>query len=179
MNEQDFQNLVRDTNLSQNSREAARLVFVEGWSQTDAGAELGLSKQRMTQIVKVLRTAEQKQKDEADLAALRHGAPIPSSTGHVAALEASYAVAVKAAREAYGDEAYIQTPKVDGKSMGDVIARTDFHLVQSVGRGAVVVHELAKLDRVPAIGKSVAIEYRDGRGTVLDQQRELGRGGRG
>lgn len=178
MNDQDFQNLVRDTNLSPNSREAARLVFVEGWSQTDAGAEVGLSKQRMTQIVKVLRTAEQKHKDEADLAAFRQGQGPQSQISHVTAVEASFAVAVRSAREAYGDDALVQTPKSDGKSVGEIIARTDFHVVQAVGKSSVVVHELAKLDRAPPVGKSVSIEYHGARGSVVDRPREQFRGGR-
>ncbi|KAA0178836.1 hypothetical protein FX016_23170 [Cupriavidus gilardii] len=175
MTEQEFLNLVRGTNLSKTSREAARLVFVEGWSQADAGAEVGLSKQRMTQIVKVVRSAEQKLKDDAELALLRQSG-LSSAALHVAAVEASYAVAVKAAREALGDDAAIQSPKENGKTVGEVIARTDFHLVQSVGRGAVVVHELAKLDRVPAVGKIVTVDYANARATVIDRARTNARG---
>ncbi|MGY8527600.1 KfrB domain-containing protein [Paracidovorax citrulli] len=180
MTEQDFQNLVRGTNLSATSREAARLVFVEGWSQTDAGAEIGLSKQRMTQIVKVVRTAEQKQKEEAELALLRGSGVLATGAAlNVAAVEASYAMAVKAARDVYGDDADVKRPNENGKSIGEVLSRTDFHLVQSVGRGAVVIHELSKLDRVPLVGRQVAIDYLHGRGSVTERMpvKERERGG--
>ncbi|WP_420897405.1 KfrB domain-containing protein [Burkholderia vietnamiensis] len=39
-----------------------------------------------------------------------------------------------------------------------------------------MIHELAKLDRVPQVGKSVAITYSEGRGVVADRGRDASRG---
>ncbi|MFD2274711.1 hypothetical protein ACFS07_36060 [Undibacterium arcticum] len=89
----------------------------------------------------------------------------------------SYAIAVKEARDLYGDDLTLNRPKDDGRSVGQVVSRTDFHLVQFIGKDAVVVHELAKLDRVPPIGRNVVIDYSAGRGSVVDRSQEKVRGG--
>ncbi|MFC0697976.1 KfrB domain-containing protein [Paraburkholderia humisilvae] len=176
MTEAEFAELIRETGLSAVSREAARLVFVEEMQQVAAAAEVGISKQRMNQIVKVVRQADERRMEEAELARLRQGVARPAVSESVAALEASYAIAVKSAREQHGDDAHIQAPGPNVKTVGEVISRTDFHLVQSTGRGSVVIHELAKLDRVPPVGRSVAITYSDGRGVVADRGHEVNRG---
>ncbi|ONC41642.1 hypothetical protein AQ914_18305 [Burkholderia pseudomallei] len=176
MTEAEFADLIRETGLSAASREAARLVFVEEMQQVAAAAEVGISKQRMSQIVKVVRQVEERRAEEAELARLRQGVVLPAVSDSVAALEASYAVAVKAAREQHGDDTRILAPSQNGKTVGEVISRSDFHLAQSTGRGSVVIHELAKLDRVPPVGKSVAITYSEGRGVVADRGRDATRG---
>ncbi|KWO88606.1 hypothetical protein WM32_09170 [Burkholderia ubonensis] len=172
MTEAEFADLIRETGLSAASREAARLVFVEEMQQVAAAAAVGISKQRMSQIVKVVRQVEERRAEEAELARLRQGMTSPAVPDSVIALEASYAVAVKAAREQYGDDTRILAPSRNGKTVGEVVSRSDFHLVQSAGRGSVVIHELAKLDRVPPVGKSVAIAYSEGRGVVADRGRD-------
>lgn len=171
MNDQEFNELVNGTRLSRASREAARLVFVEGRSQVEAGAEMNLSKSRMTQIVSVVRRAEQERQQQQPPS-------LGEGKGLLAVVEASYAFAVKAAREQLGDDVQIQSPRENAKTVGAVLARLDFHLVQSVGRNTVVVHELAKLDRVPGVGRHVAIQYQDGKGAVVDREQERQRGSR-
>jgi len=166
MNEEDFMDLVRNTRLSKASRDAARLVFVEGMSQAEAGATCDLSKQRMSAIVATVRRAEQER--QTPLASPAAGNEL------VAAIDASYAFAVKAARDEFGDQVQIGAPTETTRAVGPVVARTDFHLVQSVGRDAVIVHDLAKLDKVPAVGKSVAIQYENGRGVVAEKERQRG-----
>lgn len=166
MKDEDFVELVKNTRLSKASRDAARLVFVDGLSQTEAGATCNLSKQRMSAIVAIVRRAEQDRQV--------HGAAVGGGSDLVAALDASYAFAVKAARDELGDQVRIGTPAEAARMVGPVIARMDFHLVQSLGRDSVVIHELAKLDRVPAVGKSVAIQYEGGRGVVVDRGRQRG-----
>lgn len=168
MTDQEFNELVRGTRLSSISREAARLVFVEGRKQVEAAAEMGLSKVRMNQIYKTVERLEQEREQRK--------AP-PDSQGLVAAVEASYAFAVKAAREQLGDEVRIQTPGDAARTVGPIVARTDFHLVQSLGKETVAIHELAKLERVPPLGRNVAIQYEQGRGAVIDRSQERQRGG--
>lgn len=159
MNDQEFDKLVQETRLQSKSREAARLVYVEGMSQADASRATGLSPMRMSQIMAVVKKAE------AD----RSEPPAPSVSTPADAIKASYAFAVKAARELYGDEVTIRAPGPADKFVGTAVERTDFHLVQNVGRGVVVVHELASLDRVPSRGKSVAIQYKGGIGQVQER----------
>lgn len=171
MTEQEFLAVVQSTRLTSNSREAARLHLVEKMSQKDAASEAGVSKQRMTQILKVIENAQAKAQPSHE-----HATPavaVPTGLNHVIALSASYAVAVQNARAAFGDDADIQVPDATTNTsmLGEVIARTDFHLVQSMGRGSVAVHELARLDRVPAVGKMVVIDYRQGRGVVAERDR--------
>ena len=170
MNDQEFNKLVSGTRLSRASREAARLVFVEGKSQVNAAAVMDLSKQRMNQIVNTIRKFELEQQ-QLTQTMLRDGKAL------LAVLDASYAFAVKAAREQLGDDTRIQTSSTDSRMTGSVIARTDFHLVQSLGRDSVVIHELAKLDRVPPIGSNVAIQYHNGKGEVVDREQDKHRGG--
>lgn len=170
MTEQEFADLVRDTKLTQASREAARLVLVGNMKPVDAANEAGISKQRLSQIVTVVRTAEEKRIEAQRVST-------PTFSDSVAAVEASYAVAVKSARDLYGDDTLIQTPNPNGRAVGEIVARTDFHTVQAVGRGAVVIHDLAKLDRAPAVGRNVAIDYSKGAGVVSDRSKEHDRGG--
>jgi hypothetical protein len=171
MTEQEFLDVVRVTRLTSNSREAARLHLVEKIPQKDAASEAGISKQRMTQILKVIENAQTKIRPQPEhvTAALT----TPTGINHVIALSASYAVAVQQARASFGDDTNIHVPDNSSNSsfLGDVVGRTDFHLVQSMGRGTVTIHELARLDRVPALGKTVAIEYTQGRGVVAERDR--------
>lgn len=176
MTEDDFTDLVRDTNLSQTNRDAARLVLVHKMTQVDAAAEAGISKQRLSQILKVVKTAEQKRAEAALLEQLRGGS-VAGFSNSIAAVDASYAIAVKTARDLHGDDTLIQSPNANGRAVGEIVGRTDFHVVQSVGRSAVVIHELAKLDRAPAVGQNVAIDYSKGIGVVSDRGREGQRGG--
>lgn len=175
MNEQQFLEIAQQTRLSAVNREAARLHFVVGMMKVDAAAEAGISKQRMSQIVKVIESAQER---GAEVDKLAPAGRSSEATGlnYVLAVNASYAVAVKSARDLFGDDTNIQSPAAKGASLGDVVGRTDFHLVQSNGRGTVTIHELAKLDRVPAQGKTVMIEYAGGRAVVSERGRESNRG---
>ncbi|MGP8437785.1 KfrB domain-containing protein [Paraburkholderia fungorum] len=170
MTEQEFTDIVRDTKLTQANRDAARLVLVDNMKPVDAAAESGISKQRLSQILTVVRTAEEKRNESQRAFA-------PTISDSVAAVEASYAVAVKSARDLYGDDTLIQTPNPNGRSVGEIVGRTDFHAVQAIGRGAVAIHDLAKLDRAPAVGRNVAIDYAKGVGVVSDRGKEQDRGG--
>ena len=60
---------------------------------------------------------------------------------------------------------------------GPVVQLDDLHAVQATGRGRYAVHELGKLDQVPALNDSrTEVHYRGGVGQVKGQS--LGRGGR-
>jgi predicted DNA-binding protein (UPF0251 family) len=176
MSEQDFLAIAAATRLTSRNREAARLHFVEDYKKTDAALEVGISKQRMSQVVQSFEAAQDKMLEKSRT---ERATEPQLGINHVLAINGSYAVAVHEARQMFGDETEIRTPLEGETHVGEVIARTDFHLVQSKGRGTVVVHELAKLDRVPPVGKAVAIEYDRDRATVKDRakdkERELAR----
>ncbi len=154
--------LVSGTRLSKDSREAARLVFVDGMRQVDAANLMQISTVRMNQIVATIHREQEKQK---------------VAFGQVDVLSASYAIAVKTARDKFGDEVVIQLPADGKRTIGIVVTRTDFYIVQHVGKDSVVIHDLAKLDRAPAVSRDVAIEYAGGRGTVVDRSHSKERGG--
>lgn len=172
LNDQEFNDLVKDTRLSRASKEAARLVFVSGQSQMEAATEIGISKQRMNQIVNTVRGIVQERINQEP-------PELVDGRNMIAVLDASYAFAVKDAREKLGDEVRIEVPGEKAKTIGQVIARTNFHLVQSLGRNTVAIHDLAKLDRVPTVGRNVAIQYEAGKGVVLDREQNKQHTGHG
>lgn len=163
MDLQEFNTLVGGTRLSKDSREAARLVFVENKSQVEAAQEMSISAVRMNQIYNVVRREQEKQRTVV--------APV------IDVLGTSYAIAVKNARDTYGDDVGLSTPADGKRYVGPVVARTDFHLVQHTGKDTVAIHELAKLDRAPAVGRNVAIGYSGGLGSVIDRSQAKERGG--
>jgi len=62
---------------------------------------------------------------------------------------------------------------VDGKMyVGKVIAETNLHVAQDVGRGEVVVHDLRNLDKVVCKGERMTAKYQNGRGQVAEVDRE-------
>lgn len=170
MEEAEFDAIINKTRLNPTNREAARLHFVQNMKQIEVAAAVGISRQRMNQVVDTFEAAADKyRKEQAN--------PQVEGKELVAVLDASFAMAVKSARQSLGDDVQIQSPKDGINAVGQVIARTDYHLVQSLGRDAVMVHDLAKLNRVPAIGKSVAIHYQEGKGVVADRDLTGERGG--
>lgn len=80
--------------------------------------------------------------------------------------------AEQVAKEALGADAVVVQPKDNSRYVGPVLGNTESHAVQDVGRRTAVAHDLGKLDRAPAVGKSARITYQDGRGVV----HEAGRG---
>lgn len=172
MSEHDFLAIAAATRLTDRNREAARLHFVEDMKKTEAALEVGISKQRMSQIVQSFEAAQDKMLEKARV---DRGLLPQVGIHHVLAVNSSYAVAVKEARLAFGDDAEIRNPRDGETHVGEVLARTEFHLVQSKGRGSVVIHELAKLERVPAVGKSVSIEYANDRAKVTDRAQDRNR----
>ncbi len=61
----------------------------------------------------------------------------------------------------------------DGKTYaGKVIAESDLHVVQDIGRGKVVVHDLRNLSKVVSVGERMTAKYENGRGQVDEVERE-------
>lgn len=74
-------------------------------------------------------------------------------------------------------------PKRDpgGPFSGPVIAQSDLHVVQDLGKGRAILHSKLDLDKVPAEGDRISVFYKSGRGSVetkplgLTQGRDQGR----
>ena len=93
----------------------------------------------------------------------------------VARFEASYRAFLDWIKGKNGVVVDLDTQQSD--HFGPVVQLDDLHAVQSTGRGRYAVHELGKLDQVPALNDSrTEVHYRGGVGQVKGQS--LGRGGR-
>lgn len=67
--------------------------------------------------------------------------------------------------------------EASGKYVGNVLMIGEKWMRQDVGRGESVLHLVANLNRLPEVGKSVTIQYRDGKAMVSTKDRapSLGR----
>lgn len=74
--------------------------------------------------------------------------------------------ALDVARAAIGTEATVQPANDNRWYVGVVVGNTASQAVQNVGRATAIAHDLDKLDKVPAIGKSARIAYTEGKGHV-------------
>lgn len=167
MDPEEFDDLVRGTNLGERSIQAARRVMVDGIKPVRVFEETGVHEQQISRTVKLL---EKRQATKAASQQVMVDSP----------LAVSRALAVKQLRDLEGDNAEVKVPRSDELTMGQVLLRTDHHLVQAIGKGRFMLHELARLERVPAVGKSVTLQYRGGMAQLVDADRELtrSRGGR-
>lgn len=161
---EEFDELVKKTRLTTASREAARRVLVDGVSQVEAASEAGITKQQVNRVVARVRDLQNEKK-------IHESMHVPPGIDLVAVVNASYAVAVSIARAEFGDDVRIHAPENSRSTLiGPVVGRTEFHIVQALGRDVVVIHDLAKLDRAPALRQVVAIDYTtEGRATVQDR----------
>ncbi|CAG2138425.1 hypothetical protein LMG19282_01494 [Cupriavidus campinensis] len=74
------------------------------------------------------------------------------------------------ARATIGANATLEPARDNRQYVGTVVGNTPSHAVQSVGKLSAVAHDLARLDRVPAVGHSTKIAYAEGKGRVEGQQ---------
>lgn len=58
-----------------------------------------------------------------------------------------------------GQSALIQDAQEARQYAGKVLALSHYHVAQKIGKAEAVVHELAKLDRVPRVGRDLSIGY--------------------
>lgn len=160
---EEFQAAARGTQLSDVSREAARLVLVDGMQQKEAGIRMGMREPRVSIVVSRIWKEHESRSHE-----------LKEKVGLV---EADFDFAVRALRQSLGDTARIQPAEPDTRYAGTVVDRSAFFLFQDLGRNTVVAHKLSQLDVVPAVGDRVTIAYgADGRGVVA-QPKERSRSG--
>ncbi len=135
------------------------MVLVEGLRQADVAISTGLSPPRVSAIVnKVWDVVEEHIKPAVQ----------------VEMLDADYAMATRSARLKFGDEVRIERPEEQSRFVGTVMERTQFYVVQEIGRGGVVIHDLAKLDRAPSVHDAISVQYKKGLGVVETQVKERG-----
>lgn len=58
----------------------------------------------------------------------------------------------------------------DRRYIGPVVAVTDRHVAQDMGRRQVVLHDTQVLDRVPKVGERLHVQFKSGKGTVHSMQ---------
>lgn len=63
--------------------------------------------------------------------------------------------------------------EASGRYVGNILCIGETFVRQEVGRGETVLHRVDKLNRVPAVGASLAIQYKDGKASVLSKERGL------
>lgn len=168
MKESEFNEAVAKTRLSKNNREAARRVLVDGERHVDVCAATGVLSSVLARATGVLEREAAKIREQA---AKDHGMV-------VSGIEASRAVAVKEIRDLLGEQILVRNAPENGLCSGKVLVKTEYHVVQDLLKGQVMVHELAKLDRVPKIGGVSQIRYEGGFGRTLVQSKtkELDKG---
>ena len=168
-----FERLAKETGLSKRSLDAARLVMVDGMRGVDVADQLGMTKQQVSRATKALYEVEQRLR-EAGVLETSETAVIERN------LQASYTLAVLRAREVAGEDTVLSAAEPGQTYSGPTVARTDMHVVQDAGRGALVIHELAKLERVPTLGQSLSISYSEDLrrpAKVIDRALSITRGG--
>ncbi|WP_434716375.1 KfrB domain-containing protein [Paraburkholderia sp. A3RO-2L] len=152
MDAKTFEDVVGGKRFAPSSIEAARMVLVDGIRPGEAAAKTGALPAHVSRTTKKIVEAERE---------WRANKLMTSSVDAVEkSLSASYTLAVQTARERMGAEATVLRAAEPGMEyVGTSVAQTDMHLVQNLGRGQLVIHELAKLERVPNLGAELAIRY--------------------
>lgn len=161
LSQEDFDAAIRLTRMSESSIEVARAVLVEGQRQVTVVETSGVTPARVSSIVNKVWDVAQ-----------THLLP----AAQISMIEADYAVAVSRARLHSGDDIRIARPENTAKYVGEIIDRTRFHVVQNLGK-SVLIHNLAKLDRAPAVNEHVVAQYDDKGNGVVVLSRTKVRGG--
>lgn len=73
--------------------------------------------------------------------------------------------------EAHSPSVTKEVNEQSGRYVGNVLCMGETYIRQDLGRGETVMHLVDKLNRLPPVGKPVAIDYRDGRGYVSSKER--------
>lgn len=167
-----FERAVKGSQFAPASIEAARMVLVQGVRVGEAAAATGALPAHVSRTTKNIRERERKLNLEGNF------------TSELVAVEkslhASYTLAVHRARELVGPDIALSAAESGKQYVGSSIVQTEMHLVQDVGRGQIVIHELAKLERIPAVGSSLDIKYGPEAmrpALVIERQLTQGRGG--
>lgn len=166
MNENTFNQVASHTRLSAKQLEAAKLVLVDGKRPGEAAEIVGTIVQQVSRTTKKLLEVESELQAAGKLQSTQHHALEK-------AWDASYTLAVQQAREKCGEGCLVSVAEANRQYVGEVVTKSDMHIVQSVGRDQLVIHETAKLERVPSLGAVIDVRYgQDMRRPAHVQERE-------
>lgn len=142
----------------------AKAVLVDGMRQCDVSDVFGVSEPRVSAIVTTVAERGVKTMDEAHK--------------QVEMVRADYDVAVAAVRRGLGDALVMVQPEDGVPYQGKVVARTEFHIAQDLGRCTAAIHRLSALDVVPSVGQVVHVRYENGlgRAVIASDRRRSDRG---
>lgn len=163
MTSDEFNSLVSQTRLSAENRNAAKAVLVDGRARPEVENELGISRQRLHQIIQTIeRVQEQNEK------------LLPSVDVVERKISTSLELIAQDVRSNLGEKIILKEvePASSKTYLGKIISRTDFHIAQDVGRGEVVIHSLGRLEEIPNVGKNVQLSYQNGRASVKEKSLE-------
>lgn len=139
-----FDKVAQQTRLGPDTLQACRRVMVSGEKGIDVAREMGLFTSQISRGVSGLL---RKLSEIGDLNATptRYAQAV---NAHHADTDVSRDLAVSKAREIVGASFVIRDAVAGQSYIGKPLVKTSHHLVQSVGREA-VIHDLAKLERAP------------------------------
>lgn len=179
-----FDQLAVGSGMSDKTKEACRRVLVPHALPTgsvgvekgvDVARELGMFPQAISRAVSDLR---KRLLEEADISVERF------QVGQVALRterDDSRDMAVVQARKLYGENLEVRDAQRGQTYIGKPLLKTPLHVVQSVGPGQAVIHEVSKLARVPNMTlplMEVRYPARGGQAEVQEYAPGQERGGR-
>lgn len=141
---EDFQRVAVSTKLSARTLAACRDVLVDGKSGVDAAAEHGMPPPQISRGLKILRDRQEEMIKSAKY--LTQDTNLLKFT------------AEQVAKNIIGDEFEIEDAQPGKRYEGMPVVNTHGFFVQRVGRSG-VIHDVGKLDQVPAMNSRVRIEY--------------------
>jgi hypothetical protein len=77
---------------------------------------------------------------------------------------------------AEGASEYVKPDVESRRYVGRVAGESSLHVAQDIGRKVMIIHDKRHLDKLPEVGDRMTIEYKDGRGTVTEMERQSDRG---
>lgn len=161
MDELEFQQAVGKTRLTDRTSDAVRRVLVGCERQVDVAEDTGILKQQLSRAVGVVEREWEKIREQ--MAGAHHM--------RLSQVDASRAEIIKNVRGMLGDQILVRNAPENGLCEGKVLLKNGYHLVQDLLKGQVMVHELAKMERVPKEGEVCRLRYVNGFAEVQLKQK--------
>lgn len=175
---EEFLMVAEQTNCAPNTLEACRQVLVEGKKSIDVAKDMGMLPSHISRALSSLRHQNEINK------VAEMGPSFEKALGKfISAAETDKKLAVSRARETLKSDDLEVKDAVRGEVyIGKPLFRTGMHVVQSLGMGKAVIHELAELERVPNMTypiMTVAYPKKGGLASVQETEPGQERGGLG
>lgn len=173
-----FDKVAEQSNLGPRTLEACRRVLVEGEVQIDVGRDMGMLSAQISRGVSGLRQRLAKMGD-LSVPGLEYNQAVGA---HLVETETSRDFAVRRVREMEGVDMVVRDAQPGQLYVGKPLFKTPLHLVQISSPGEAVIHDLAKLERVPNMNfPLLEVNYpaNGGLASVVEVAPGQERGGRG